>query len=59
MAAREILRFIRSGGRFREATVLVRKLNDYVSRCNRSLPDFRSRSSWIDESRSRTIPCRS
>jgi ATP-dependent helicase/nuclease subunit B len=30
MAAREILRFVRSGGRFRESTVLVRKLNEYV-----------------------------
>lgn len=30
LAAREILRFARSGGRFREATVLVRKLNEYV-----------------------------
>jgi len=29
LAAREILRFVRGGGRFRDAAVLVRKLDDY------------------------------
>src|SRR5436190_21416758 len=40
LAAREILRFVRGGGRFREATVLVRNLKEYQEPLQQSFSRF-------------------
>jgi ATP-dependent helicase/nuclease subunit B len=40
LAGREILRYVRSGGRFRETTVLVRKLSEYLEPLQRVFSRF-------------------
>jgi ATP-dependent helicase/nuclease subunit B len=40
LAGREILRYVRSGGRFRETTVLVRRLNEYLEPLRRVFSRF-------------------